>query len=330
MIWSATSGGIPSPKSESRWSEWLGTSIIEGKLWIPTKKSPSKRIDILERMAVTSKRQANASRRAKTAASAKSVDYETHKRFYAMEIYMTRLGRPSGKDVVNVSQAYPVCDRCEELGHVMANCPREQGKLEEVNHLGGERRQKYTTATHYHPGLRNHPNLRYGNASNQLNPNSQGANMQCGRHPQKQQYQNRKQGYNQGYQRGSDELGGGQFNSLIDAIKGLNKENEDAFKDLRKDNEVRDKTVNALHKQFGQLAEEMSKRDPGKLPSTTYEESDSEEECKQGAPLIPIKVGGVKVRDFYYPEDFLVLDYAPSQKKEPCLEDHSWRLPVPP
>ncbi|KAI3809399.1 hypothetical protein L1987_25371 [Smallanthus sonchifolius] len=72
---------------------------------------------------------------------------------------MARLGRSRGKDVANVSQTYPVCDGCGDLGHTLANCPREQGKAEEVNQVGGERKQDLN-ATHYHPGLRNHPNLR--------------------------------------------------------------------------------------------------------------------------------------------------------------------------
>ena len=38
---------------------------------------------------------------------------------------------------------------------------------------------------------------------------------------------------------------------------------------MRKDNEVRDKNVEALSKEVGQLAADMSKRDPGKLPSDT-------------------------------------------------------------
>ncbi|KAI3755032.1 hypothetical protein L1987_54825 [Smallanthus sonchifolius] len=88
-------------------------------------------------MAVTSKRQANASRRAKTGGTAKAVDYETQKRLDAMEIQMARLGRPSGREVSNVSQGYPVCDGCGDLRHIVESCPREHGKPEEVNQIGG-------------------------------------------------------------------------------------------------------------------------------------------------------------------------------------------------
>ncbi|KAI3802333.1 hypothetical protein L1987_30463 [Smallanthus sonchifolius] len=112
--------------------------------------------DILERMAVIYKRHANSSRRGKSNSSVKSVDYEKQKRLDAMEIQMARLGKPNGKKVANVNQSYLVCDGCEELGHALANCPREQPKPEEVNQLGRDK----ATATHYHPGLRNHSLLR--------------------------------------------------------------------------------------------------------------------------------------------------------------------------
>jgi hypothetical protein len=176
----------------------------------------------------------------------------------------------------------------------------------------------------------------------------------------------------------------------------MEKKHEDTFKELRKDNEVRDKTVEALAKQVGQLAAEMSKRDPGKLPSDTMlnpqhhtssskntrsihigatsivedgEEDEDNEDIEFRAPLIPAQIGevktnkalldygasisilpgsvydqsdlgplqevsttvvladysrkrprgilagvAVKVGEFYYPEDFLVLDYEPMAK----------------
>ncbi|KAI3784060.1 hypothetical protein L1987_43152 [Smallanthus sonchifolius] len=78
-----------------------------------------------------------------------------------------------------------------------------------------------------------------------------------------QQYQNRQHGYKQGgYQRGQNNQGGYQQ-------QGPKKENEDAFKEMKNDNEVWDKIVNALSKKVGQLAEEMSRRNWGKLPSDT-------------------------------------------------------------
>ncbi|KAI3801518.1 hypothetical protein L1987_29625 [Smallanthus sonchifolius] len=360
--------------------------------------------DILERMAVTSKRQTHASRRAKNGASDKAVDYETQKHLDVMELQMSRLGRSGGKEVSNVSQGYPVCDGCGDLGHTLANCPREQGKAEEVNHLGGERRQQDTNATH----SRDSEITRTSGMDNHKNNNTKTANKDTIRADIRGTKSN--QGYQQGYQRnyqqqnqqsgttGSEELGGNQFNAFMDAIKGLKKENEDTFSELRKDNEVRDKTVNALSKQVGQLAEEMSKRDPGKLPSNTQtnpqhqgasssgsknsyvsavsthednEESESKDDGEQGEPIIQAKIGGLKidqalldygasvsilpgslydrsdfgplqevdttvvladltrkrargmirgidvqVAEFYYPEYFLVLEYAPNVKEK--------------
>jgi hypothetical protein len=74
---------------------------------------------------------------------------------------------------------------------VISYFPWQFGRSEEVNQMGDRRKQQDMNSNTYHPGLRNHPNFRYGNASNQLNPNFQGSNQQGGR---QQQYQNRQQG----------------------------------------------------------------------------------------------------------------------------------------
>ncbi|XP_035832667.1 uncharacterized protein LOC110869419 [Helianthus annuus] len=50
----------------------------------------------------------------------------------------------------------------------------------------------------YYPGLRNHPNFRYGNPTNQMNPNFQGSSQQGGQ----QQFQPRQQNFQGNYQRG--------------------------------------------------------------------------------------------------------------------------------
>ncbi|XP_035834232.1 uncharacterized protein LOC118482712 [Helianthus annuus] len=143
----------------------------------------------------------------------------------------------------------------------------------------------------YHPGLRNHPNFSYGNSANQLNPNfqvpnqggqqyqnrqgnySQGGYQNRGQYNQRPQANNQQQNQsnyqgswrNPGNQQGNSSGGGGDSNdSKLDAIMSF-------MKDIQKDNEVRDKTSEAMQKQLGQLAEDLAqlRRDPGKLPSTT-------------------------------------------------------------
>ncbi|KAJ0456881.1 putative aspartic peptidase domain superfamily [Helianthus annuus] len=140
---------------------------------------------------------------------------------------------------------------------------------EEVNQVFGERKQYDMKSNTYHPGLRNHPNFSYGNSANQMNPNFQ-VPMQGGQQYQSLQgnysqgnYQNQCQ-YNQGNQQRNSSSSGGTSDEKLDAIMKF-------MNDIQKDNEVRDKTSEAMQKQLGQLAEDLAqlRRDPGKLPSTT-------------------------------------------------------------
>ncbi|KAJ0754225.1 putative retrotransposon gag domain-containing protein [Helianthus annuus] len=101
--------------------------------------------EFLESMATTSKRKAQASRRARPA-----------------------IARP---------QVHAIDD-----GHAAENCQGMlEGQYEEVlavqgqSQGGGGRNYNNMNSNTYHPGLRNHPNFRYGNPSNQANPNFQGS-----------------------------------------------------------------------------------------------------------------------------------------------------------
>ncbi|KAK9078413.1 hypothetical protein SSX86_002470 [Deinandra increscens subsp. villosa] len=136
----------------------------------------------------------------------------------------------------------------------------------------------------YHPGLRNHPNFRYGNPANQANPNFQGTN-QSNMAP-RQPYANQgnfRGGNNQGYQRqyqqgnepsGSSAPGDASGSEVMDILKTMQQEmhkrNQMDDERLRKD-EVRDKAIHSLTTQMGQLATEVAdlKKNKGQLPSDT-------------------------------------------------------------
>ncbi|XP_021986179.1 GATA zinc finger domain-containing protein 14-like [Helianthus annuus] len=105
----------------------------------------------------------------------------------------------------------------------------------------------------YHPGLRNHPNFRYGNASNQMNPNFQSGN-QGGQG-------NYQRGYNQSGNGGgtSNSQGDDSLNSKLDAImNAITNSNQEIKAKMKKEFEVRDKSHKALEKQVGQLAQETA------------------------------------------------------------------------
>ncbi|KAJ0857449.1 putative transcription factor interactor and regulator CCHC(Zn) family [Helianthus annuus] len=207
----------------------------------------------LERQSATSKRQAQSSRRARSA-SARSVDYEAEERVEKLkqqnlllerQVAQMKLGKGTE---VRAANAFAVCTDCGELGHQVGECLARMGPNEEVNQVFGERKQYDMKSNTYHPGTyarRQQYQSRQGNYS-QGNYQNQGP-------------------YNPGTQQGnSSSASGGTSDDKLDAIMKF-------MKDVQKENEVRDKTSEAMQKQLGQLVEDLAqlRRDPGKLPSTT-------------------------------------------------------------
>ncbi|KAJ0623954.1 putative retrotransposon gag domain, aspartic peptidase domain superfamily [Helianthus annuus] len=219
----------------------------------------------LEQMAVNSKRKAQSSRRAR---------------------HVTQRPQVHGVDSGNVqttNQVYHVGTNCNEIGHTAEVCVVGvvDEQVEEVNAIqGGGGRNFNMNSNTYHPGLRNHPNFRYGNAANQANPNFQGAQ---GNSAPRQQY-------NQGNYRGANNYGyQGQFqqtgqggsgqssssgNEVMDMLRAMQqdmqKRNQLDEVQMQKD-EVRDKSIQSLTTQMGQLATDVAelKKNKGQLPSDT-------------------------------------------------------------
>ncbi|KAI3828025.1 hypothetical protein L1987_02115 [Smallanthus sonchifolius] len=215
----------------------------------------------LEQMSVTSKRKAQSARKARPTISRPQV--------YAA----------NNEEVQTPNQVYDVCTSCNELGHSADNCTLGvQENFKKVNAIqgqgqGGGGRNYNMNSNTYHPGLRNHPNFRYGNPANQSNPHFQGA-PQSNFVP-RQPYAN--QG-NQGYQRQYQQQTGGpgpsnsSGNEVMDVLKTMQQEmqrrNQLDDARLQKD-EVRDKAIQSLTTQMGQLATEVAdlKKNKGQLPS---------------------------------------------------------------
>ncbi|XP_022030820.1 uncharacterized protein LOC110931746 [Helianthus annuus] len=167
------------------------------------------------------------------------------------------------KREVNVVQ-YAVCEECGGIGHRTENCQAIAG----VNQVYGDRRQYDMNSNTYHPGLRNHPNFRYGNASNQMNLNFQSGN-QGGYSHQTHQRNYNNQGSNESGS--NNQTGGDDLSAKMDALLNVVKESNSDIKEMKKTNEIRDKSHEALAKQVGQLADEMAqiRGSMGKLPSDT-------------------------------------------------------------
>ncbi|XP_022003275.1 uncharacterized protein LOC110900713 [Helianthus annuus] len=181
-------------------------------------------------------------------------DQPSNERFDALEKKIDMICQKLGKDVSLVSQVQELCEICGDMGHVAFDCPMNFGSNEEVNQVHGERNMNSNT---YHPGLRNHPNFRYGNPANQMNPNFQGSSQQGGQ----QQFQPRQQNF-QGQASSSQGNANNEGSTKLDEILGI-------LKGVVQEQEVQGKTVGSLTQQVGQLAEEVAIRRPGKLPSDT-------------------------------------------------------------
>ncbi|XP_022020069.1 uncharacterized protein LOC110920143 [Helianthus annuus] len=215
--------------------------------------------EFLERMSKRSKAKESADRAKKhpTSRSWPVRDANSKDRIEALERELARMKKME----VNAVQ-YAVCEECGDIGHRTENC---QATVE-VNQVYGDRRQYDMNSNTYHPGLRNHPNFRYGNASNQMNPNFQSGNQGGYSH------QTRQRCYNQdGHESTNNQGGGDDLSAKMDALLNMTKESNNDIKEIKKTNEIRDKAHEALAKQVGQLAEEMAQMrgSMGKLPSDT-------------------------------------------------------------
>ncbi|XP_021984511.1 uncharacterized protein LOC110880205 [Helianthus annuus] len=214
----------------------------------------------LEQMEVTSKRKAQSSRRARPT------------------ITRTQVHAVDDGNIQTSNQIYDVCALCNELGHAAKNCQGGGGQYEEVNVIdgqGGDGRNYNMNSNTYHPGLRNHPNFRYGNPSNQLNPNFQGNQ---GNYVPRQQFNN--QGFQRQFQQpgneqsGFSDQGSSGGNEVMETLKAMQMEmqrrNQLDEVRMQKD-EICDKALQSLTTQMGQLASEVAilKKAKGQLTSDT-------------------------------------------------------------
>ncbi|XP_022041296.1 uncharacterized protein LOC110943872 [Helianthus annuus] len=178
----------------------------------------------------------------------------------------------------------------------------------------------------YHLGLRNHPNFRYGNPANQANPNFQGAQ---GNFAPRQPFNNQS-GFS-----GQSSSGGNEVMELLKAMQ-LEMQRRNQMDDVRmQKDEIRNKAIQSLTTQMGQLASDVAllKKAKGQSPSDTVinpkntksininvvstvpntkfnetlltssyqlnsgleKDAKVENDKEYGAPIVPIRVGKLKI-----------------------------------
>ncbi|XP_022041450.2 uncharacterized protein LOC110944034 [Helianthus annuus] len=207
-------------------------------------------------MSKRSKEKESADRAKKHPISRSLPDLDSKDRISTLEREMARVK----KKEVNAVQ-FEVCEECGDIRYRAEQCPTGPSDYtEEANQVYGDRKQYDMNSNTYHPGLRNHPNFRYGKASNQMNPNFQSGNQggQGGN------------GGNASNSRGDDSINS-KFDAIMNVVSTLTNSHHEFKAEVRKEFEVRDKSQKALEKQVGQLAEEMAQMrgSTGKLPSVT-------------------------------------------------------------
>ncbi|GJU15775.1 retrovirus-related pol polyprotein from transposon 297 family protein, partial [Tanacetum coccineum] len=140
---------------------------------------------------------------------------------------------------------------------------------EEVNGVYGNRPRNDPFSESYNPGWRNHPNFRWKDDDNRPNNTQQNygykpryeggdsSNFQQNSYQQRpQQYQNHGQGPSNGQQSNVDQ----KFDLILSELAKSNQGANLKFESLSR-------SVVNLERQMGQLAEEVHKREAGKLPS---------------------------------------------------------------
>ncbi|GJR78509.1 DNA-directed DNA polymerase [Tanacetum coccineum] len=179
--------------------------------------------------------------------------------------------RNLGKGVPNVSQvSHDACSMCGDPSHSVNNCQSWGAPSnEEVNGVYGNRPRNDPFSESYNPGWRSHPNFRWKDDDNRLNntqqqnygykPRYEGGdsfNFQQNYQQRPQQYQNHGQGSSNGQQSNIDQ----KFDLILSELAKSNQGANLKFESLSK-------SVVNLERQMGQLAEEVHKREAGKLPS---------------------------------------------------------------
>lgn len=152
-----------------------------------------------------------------------------------------------------------VCGVCCMVGHYSDQCPSlmDQGSLEHANAVGGfqgQQRQKYDPFSNtYNQGWRDHPNFRWSNNDNVLQPPGNNFN----RPPPGFQQARQQMPYQSPPQQQAPSK------SLEDLIASL-ANSQQSFQ------QKTDKSIENLERQVSQLANMMSQQhQPGKLPSQT-------------------------------------------------------------
>lgn len=204
--------------------------------------------EFFEKLSKGSKTQASVDRNNKSSANYVSNQHGTNSEISELSKKVDLLLRNLGKGASNVSHvSHDVCSMCGDPSHSVNNCQSWGAPPNaEVNGVYGNHPRNDPFSNSYNPGWRNHPNFRWKDDDSRPNNYQQ----------RPQQYQSQGQGSNNGQQSNVDQ----KFDLILSELAKSNQGANLKFESLSK-------SVVNLERQLGQLAEEVQKREAGKLPS---------------------------------------------------------------
>ena len=167
-----------------------------------------------------------------------------------------------------------ICGVCSTEGHPTDQCPQliANGGWESVNavgYQGNQGGQKYNPFSNtYNPGFKDHPNFRWSNNQNVLNPPVQGQGFQP-RPPGLFMRPQVPQNFNQGSSSNNNSANPN-FDDILKSLAQGQQTLSTATQALVSGQQTHTKDIDELKKQMGQVVEFMGQiRESGKLPSNT-------------------------------------------------------------
>ncbi|XP_071700041.1 uncharacterized protein [Rutidosis leptorrhynchoides] len=168
---------------------------------------------------------------------------------------------PNQGGSVNFVQVQDVCAICGDASHYANGCKKgiPLGIEEQVNKVQGSKYDPYSNT--YNPGWRSHPNFSWDN-NNTMNAPNQHQNHYSNQN--NNQYKRQNQNQNHDYQNQNLSQNNQQSQS-----SSTDSRMESFMEEMKKTLEIQNKSIAALGKQIGQVAEEKATRESDTIPSYT-------------------------------------------------------------
>ncbi|XP_071714514.1 uncharacterized protein [Rutidosis leptorrhynchoides] len=222
---------------------------------------------IFEQLSKGSKTQASVARQTHNPSHVKHVSNSggstrnLEKELDEIKMFLPMFNNPNQGGSVNFVQVQDVCSICGDASHYANGCKKgiPLGIEEQVNEVQGRKYDPYSNT--YNPGWRSHPNFSWDN-NNTMNAPNQHHNHYSNQNNNQYKRQNQNQNHNYQNQNLSQ-------NNQLNQSSSTNARMESFMEEMKKTLEIQNKSITALGKQIGQVAEEKATRESDIIPSYT-------------------------------------------------------------